>query len=368
MQALCFYVLASFKRDSSFSTEAGLKYFISGSFISGLFLFGASLIYGGLGTLNFNNISLFFSFTLINGFTPLNFLVIFGLLLITITFLFKIAAAPFHFWSPDVYEGSPLSSTIVFSVLPKIVLFNFLIKWICVLSVIFYDVKVVLYFIGIFSVFFGTFFAIKQTRVKRLIIYSSIAQIGFLVSALSTNTLNGFSSVYFFLVIYTITSVLVWTHIVFFCCLKKNTKKFEKNISPLFLSNLSNFFRTNRLWAFSLLIIFFSIAGIPPLSGFLSKIFILLGLVESKELLVSLFLILISAVSVFYYIRIIKIVFFESKNFIRSNNSFQTVFHTEAIEDYSIVSFCLFLLIFLFFYPNFLLLLSQNIVLGSYWF
>ena len=141
MQALCFYILASFRRNSSFSTEAGLKYFISGSFISGIFLFGASLIYGGLGTLNFNHISLLLSFSLNEELIYLKGFVLIGIFLVIITLLFKIAAAPFHFWSPDVYEGAPLSSTIIFSIIPKLIIFSFFIKWICVISDIFYDIK-----------------------------------------------------------------------------------------------------------------------------------------------------------------------------------------------------------------------------------
>merc|ERR1712146_674147 len=171
MQALCFYILASFRRDSAFSTEAGLKYFISGAFISGIFLFGASLIYGSLGTLNFNHINLLLTFPLNDEFSHLRIIVLIGILLVTITLLFKVAAAPFHFWSPDVYEGSPLSSTIVFSIVPKIIIFSFFIKWTLVISTMFDDIKNVFVLVGVISVFFGTFFALKQKRIKRLIIF-----------------------------------------------------------------------------------------------------------------------------------------------------------------------------------------------------
>lgn len=370
MQALCFYILASFRRNSAFSTEAGLKYFISGSFISGLFLFGASLIYGGLGTLNFNNLSLLLSFPIENDFIYIKYLVVIGVLLVTITLLFKIAAAPFHSWSPDVYEGSPLSSTIIFSILPKIVIFSFFIKWVCILSNTFYDLKYLLNIVGIFSVFVGTFFAMKQKRVKRLVIYSSIAQIGFLVAALSSNSLDGFSAIFFFLIIYIITAILTWSHVTLFYDFQKKVNTFNKVVlSSLFLSNLSNFFKMNSLWAFSFMVIFFSVAGIPPLSGFLSKILILFSLIESNELFVSIFLVLISAVSVFYYLRVVKIIFFESKDVKPLNESFQTIFNGIFFDvDYAIISGCLFSLLFFFFYPTTLLLICQNMILGSYWF
>jgi NADH-quinone oxidoreductase subunit N len=128
MQALAFYVLASYKRNSSFSTEAGLKYFISGSFISGIFLLGCSLIYGAVGTLNFNDLSLLLSFKLNGSLENLNYILTLGVLLIVFTLLFKISAAPFHFWSPDVYDGSPLATTIVFSIFPKLVIFTLFVR------------------------------------------------------------------------------------------------------------------------------------------------------------------------------------------------------------------------------------------------
>ena len=190
MQALCFYVLASFRRNSAFSTEAGLKYFISGSFISCIFLFGCSLIYGALGTLNFNSLNLLLSFPLSDDLIYIKYMVMVGSLFIFITLLFKIAAAPFHFWSPDVYEGAPLSSTVIFSIIPKLVIFNFFIKCIGAFSQIFYEFQTFFLVIGLLSIFVGTFFALSQKRIKRLVIYSSIAQVGFLVAALATNTME----------------------------------------------------------------------------------------------------------------------------------------------------------------------------------
>ena len=135
------------------------------------------------------------------------------------------------------------------------------------------------------------------------------------------------------------------------------------------MSTLSNLFSTNSLWAFSFLCIFFSIAGIPPFSGFLAKIFILFSLIESNQLIGAVFLIMISAISVFYYIRVVKVIFFESKNIKSNNYQFQTIFNTGLFNfDYFIIASCLFLLIFFFFYPTILLLICQNIVLNSFWF
>jgi NADH:ubiquinone oxidoreductase subunit 2 (subunit N) len=135
------------------------------------------------------------------------------------------------------------------------------------------------------------------------------------------------------------------------------------------LSSLSNFFRVNSLWAFSFIFIFFSVAGIPPFSGFLSKVFVLYGLIGSEEIIGSLFLIMISAISVFYYIRVVKVMFFESKDIQVKNDQFQTVFKDGFFElDCLIISICLFSLVYLFFYPTTLLLVCQYIVLNSFWF
>jgi proton-translocating NADH-quinone oxidoreductase chain N len=368
MQALCFYILACFKRDSAFSTEAGLKYFVLGSFISGIFLFGCSIIYGVLGTLNFNSLNLLLIFSLKESFNELYMFLFIGILLITISLLFKLAVVPFHFWAPDVYEGAPLASTIIFSVLPKFALFSFFIRWFSIISDNFSLLNELLFCLGILSVTIGAFFALRQKRLKRLFIYSSIAQGGFLICALSLNTLNSIASIYFFLTIYILTSILLWSHVSLFHSFQTKINAFNNSFNKsLFLVNLSNLFKINSVWAFSFVLIFFSIAGVPPLSGFLSKIFILFGILETENIAGGLLLILISAFSVFYYLRIIKVFFFESKDLISKKNlSFQIIFNDYYFNvDVLIIAFLLFLLLFLFFYPAYLLLISHYIVLGS---
>lgn len=367
MQTLCFYILATFKRNSAFSTEAGLKYFTSGSFISGFFLFGASLLYGCLGTLNIHNINLLLSFPFDILDQQLKTIILTGIIFITVTLLFKIGCAPFHFWSPDVYEGSPLSAAVIFSIIPKLAIFCFFVRLICCLDVLFLDIQQILLFFGLFSTFLGTFFALSQTRLKRLVIYSSIAQIGFLVVALSLNSLQGFCSMYFFLFIYLITSVLVWGHITVFYNFQSKIYSFYSKISTsIYISSLSNFFRLNSLWSFSFIIILFSIAGIPPLTGFLAKMIILFELINSNFLISSIILILISSISVFYYIRLIKLIFFEPKKSLKNIEQFQIVFFDSSLDFlYLIFVICLSLLIITFFFPTGLLLLCQFIILTS---
>ena len=137
--------------------------------------------------------------------------------------------------------------------------FSFFIKWVSVISILFVDIKDFLVFVGIISVFTGTFFALRQKRMKRLIIFSSIAQVGFLVGALATNSVDGFAAIYFFLIIYILTSILVWNHVALFYNFQKEIKNFSRKMAtPLFLSSLSNFFKYNGLWAFSFILMFFS--------------------------------------------------------------------------------------------------------------
>lgn len=383
MQTLCFYVLSTFQRNSAFSTESGLKYFISGSFISGFFLFGASILYGCLGTLNLHDIHLLLSFPINFYDATLNYssssydffdigfnlVVATSILLITVTLLFKIGCAPFHFWSPDVYEGAPLSSTIIFSIIPKIAVLCFFIRFICSTNVFYVDMQEILLFFGLFSTFLGTFFALSQIRLKRLIIYSSVAQIGFVVIALSINSLQGFSAMYFFLFIYLITSILVWGHVTAFYNFQSKIYSFySKPSSSLFVSSLANFFKLNNLWSFSFVIMLFSIAGIPPLSGFLGKILILSELINISYWKSSILLILISSISVFYYIRLIKLAFFEPKksDFNAEQSQSQIVSYNSSLDFlYLTLVVCLFLLITIFFLPTGPFLLCQYIVLAS---
>jgi NADH-quinone oxidoreductase subunit N len=366
MQSLCFYILASFKRNSSFSTEAGLKYFISGAFISGFFLFGCSILYGLYGTLNFYNLNLLLAFPIYSFGEQFSNFSIFAIICITSTLLFKIACAPFHFWSPDVYEGSPLSSTIIFSIVPKIPLIYFFIKWIGTLNELFESLSIILLFCGILSSIIGTFYALSQNRLKKLIIYSSIAQVGFIVSGLALNSLGAFTSVFYFLIIYIITSLLIWSFFSLFYQFQFNMNIFTKQQStPLYLSTLSNFFKRNILWSIGLVIVFFSIGGIPPLVGFLAKVSILLVLICSDEIFVSTILLIVSSISVYYYIRIIKVIFFEPKDNDKNYENVQIIFNNFNHKViYFYITIFLYLLIALFIYPEVEYLFFQYLILS----
>jgi NADH-quinone oxidoreductase subunit N len=364
MQALCFYILASFNRTSVFSAEAGLKYFISGSFISGFYLMGASLIYGCLGTLELNNLNILLLFPFKQNIENINVFLITGILLIIFTLLFKIACAPFHFWSPDVYDGAPLSSTIIFSILPKISIFYFFIKFLIVINFFSYYTNNMLLVFGVLSTIIGTFFALRQTRVKKLIIYSSIAQTGFLVTLLSINSVESIASLYFFLIIYLITSLLIWGNLVVFNEANILISNFEvKPIKSIYITNFKNMSQINSIWCVLILLVFFSIGGIPPFVGFVSKMLVILNLINNKEIIVSVILITVSAISVYYYIRLIKISYFESNKSIKTL-PMQVIFSTkENLIIYSLFSLVLFFLLFWFFFPSVVLLFCEYLAI-----
>ncbi len=380
MQALCFYVLAAINRNSTFSVEAGLKYFISGSFISGCYLLGCSFIYGTLGTTNLHDIFLLTAAPISNADLVPAPLFYIGVMLVTFTFLFKVACAPFHFWAPDVYDGAPIGSTLIFSVLPKFPVFFFFIKWISSLNSHFVDIYYLLLISGVFSTVVGTFFAFNQTRLKRLVIYSSIAQTGFLVAGLSLNTLFSITSVYFFLLVYLITSILIWGFLIIFYSSNSKIASFQRKENSFYLTSLTNFHKINSFWAFSIVVILFSIAGIPPFGGFLTKMLILDALVSSDKIVLSsaIVLIIISAISVYYYIRLIKIIFFEPNetdfNASKSRgqnkiNGFKVLFYNNDLDNmYFIFTILLVLLILFFFSPSLPLLVCEYIAIHTFGF
>ena len=215
LQSLSFYVLAAFKKNSTFSVEAGLKYFILGAFSSGLFLFGSSLIYGITGTVNLEDFKdLFFwvfSKDINIGIENLNLLQ-FALIFILISLFFKLALAPFHLWSPDIYEGSPTSSTFFFAVVPKLSIFILLLR-ICYYSFFtFIDSwRYLIVIIGILSIIVGSFVGLEQRKFKSLLAYSSIGHMGYLLICFSTGSIEGIQILFSYLIVYMSSGLCVWS-------------------------------------------------------------------------------------------------------------------------------------------------------------
>jgi NADH-quinone oxidoreductase subunit N len=352
LQTLCFYILAIFNRKSAFSTEAGVKYFLLSSFISAFLLLGLSTFYAFLGTLSLYDI---YSFLII-GFLDSEIILVLSCasILIIVVLLFKLACAPFHFWAADVYEAAPISSTIVFSIVPKIGLTIFLLKWIfCIRSIFLIENIVEIFlFLGVFSCLVGTIFSLYQKRVKGLIIFSSISQIGFIVATSALCSYTSYTYLLIFFIIYLITSFLIWTHTIFFYNFQQQISTFYTDTPrTLSIAAFSGFWSKNIIWSWSMLIIFFSIGGIPPFTGFLGKALVVLALIKTGHLVYSSLFMIISSVSVFYYIRILKTLFFE-KHIQKKNNdeSFQIVFNNKNFQQLYFIStlFLIFLFILLY--------------------
>jgi len=366
VQALAFYILSCLKKDSIFSTEAGLKYFIYGSIFSGIYLFGSSLIYLILGTLSLIDIKLLLLIPL-NLSGPLKFLLVTGYTAILVTFFFKLAIYPFHFLTPDIYEGAPLASSIIFLIIPKLSLFNFLLQFISIFNNNLYFYNYIFFIFCLGSALFGTSFAIQQTKLKKLFIYSSIVQTCFLIPALSAESFELLINAYFFLIIYLISSILIWSLFTFFLVSKTIHASFVTlKAQPFFISDLFDLFTKNTALAAIFSVAIFSLMGLPPLIGFFSKSFILFGLLELKLISLSIFLILIIIGSTFYYLRLLKIIFFENKkynfkwlaNYIVCNSNF-------VIIDAFLMSFLAMLIIISFFLPSLFILFSNIIALDS---
>lgn len=348
IQALGFYILAAFDRTSIFSSEAGLKYFISSSLVSGIFLFGVILIYASLGTLNIFNLE----FLILNFFEDSNnfsfFAIVLGFILIINTLLFKLVIAPFQFWFPQIYSGSPLSSTIFFTTIPKIVLINLFIKFWSIIFKTFYFFNTIYFFIGIYSVFWGIFKMLKQKHLKKFYIYSSISNMGLLFCILINNTLESINSIYFFIFIYLITSFLLWFSLLI---LNINLNKLLNYNYPILITHFTNLKIQNKLFAFSICFIFFSLAAIPPFCGFLSKTYIYIIFIKSFKYEIAIFLIYIGVFGIYYYIKFLKIVFFEVNNLqIKQNQTFFALSYFNI--DSTLYSLSLFLLFFISFKVN----------------
>tara|TARA_B100001250_G_scaffold398997_1_gene407890 strand:+ start:1152 stop:2567 length:1416 start_codon:yes stop_codon:yes gene_type:complete len=295
LQSLSLYVLASFNRNNLLSTESGLKYFVLSALSSGLLLYGCSLIYGFAETTNFNEI--------LNNSEKTQYGFTFGIVFILVGLAFKISAVPFHMWAPDVYEGSPTSVTIFFAILPKIAALTVLIRF---LYVPFANVsdqwQMIIVFISIASMVFGAVAAIGQKNLKRLIAYSSIGHMGYALAGLSAGTNQGIQSSITYMSIYLVMNLA------FFSCLfmlRRNDEYYEK------IEDLSGLSRNHPVLSFSLLIILFSLAGIPPLAGFFAKFYIFMAVIEKSMYFLAVIGLLSTVIAAYYYLRIIKIIYFD---------------------------------------------------------
>jgi|TARA_B110000902_G_scaffold233589_1_gene277491 NADH-quinone oxidoreductase subunit N len=330
LQSLALYILASFDRDNLKSNESGIKYFVLSALSSGLLLYGCSLLYGFTGSTNFEEINLRMEIE--------NTGAIFAMVFILVGLAFKVSAVPFHMWTPDVYQGSPSSVTSFFAVVPKVAGIAILIRFVQIPFEQLVDQwKNIMVFMALASMILGAVAAIGQTNLKRLIAYSSIGHVGYALAGISTGTATGYNSTIAYISIYVIMNLGVFGCIFL---MKKDGKYCED------IKDLAGISKQNPLLAISFLIIMFSLAGIPPLAGFFAKFYVFMSVIESGMYTLAIIGLLSTVISAFYYLRIIKIIYFDE-----IKNSFDTIKNIGITT--TILLSCTILVLF-FLYPSFL--------------
>ena len=295
LQSLSLYILASIDRDNLRSTESGIKYFVLSALSSGLLLYGCSLLYGFTGSTNFELIE--------SQLNRENTGAIFAMVFILVGLAFKISAVPFHMWTPDVYEGAPTSITSYFAVVPKVAGLALLIKFMNVpFSNILLEWQTIIIFLSIASMILGAVAAMIQKNFKRLLAYSSIGHIGYALAGVATGAITGYQSAIVYISIYVVMNIGA------FSCLYllKKDSQYKENIN-----DLSGISKKHPLLAISLLIILFSLAGVPPLGGFFAKFYVFVAVLEKEMYALAIIGLLTTVMSAFYYLKIIKTIYFD---------------------------------------------------------
>jgi len=295
LMSLGLYVVAAFDRDDVQSTEAGLKYFVLGALSSGMLLYGASLIYGFTGTVNFAGIAQ----EAANGGIGL----IIGLVLLFAGLCFKVSAVPFHMWTPDVYQGAPTPITAFFASAPKVAAIAAFVRVsLSAFPAIITQWQQIIVFVAIASMALGSFAAIGQRNFKRLMAYSSIGHMGFALIGLAAATSEGIQGVLIYMAIYVPMTLGTFACII---SMRRNQKPLES------ITDLSGLARTNPAQAFVLAMLLFSLAGVPPMAGFFAKFYVFLAAVKAGMFTLAVLGVLASVVGCYYYLLIVKIMYFD---------------------------------------------------------
>jgi NADH-quinone oxidoreductase subunit N len=350
LQSLCLYVLATFKRNSQYSTEAGLKYFILGALSSGILVFGCSLIYGLTGSTNFEYLNDLLIDTGLKS-DEISIGLSVGIIFIAVGLLFKIAAAPFHMWAPDVYEGAPTIVTAFFAIVPKISVLGLFIE---LFLETFYGLinewQQIIIFSAMSSMIIGAIGAIDQKKIKRLLAYSAIGHMGYILISLASASIEGIQALILYIIIYMIMSINIFSLIL--SLYKKNDNK-----RIIYITELTGLAKENPLLAITLAITVLSMAGIPPLAGFASKLYVFFSAIASSMYLLAIIGVLTSVIAAVYYIRLIKIMYFESN--IEFNNYKIMDFNKSLILAITFIFLLLFMM-----NPSYLLIFSHKLALN----
>ena len=299
LQSLALYVIAAFKRDDVKSSEAGLKYFVLGALSSGMLLYGASMVYGVTGSTGYGGIAAAMK---AEGMTA-NIGLIVGLVFVIVGLAFKISAVPFHMWTPDVYEGSPTPVTTFFAGAPKVAAMALLIRFTQgALPDAGTQWQQIIIFLSIASMVLGAFGAIGQNNIKRLMAYSAIGHVGFALVGLSSNNVEGTAGVLMYLAIYVAMTLGTFAGIL-------SMRRGDKTVEDI--SDLAGLAKTDLRFASILAVMMFSLAGIPPLAGFWSKWYVFLPAIKAGLYPLAVIGVVASVIGSFYYLRIVKIMFFD---------------------------------------------------------
>jgi NADH-quinone oxidoreductase subunit N len=296
LMSLSLYVVAAFERENARSTEAGLKYFVLGALSSGMLLYGASLIYGFTGTVNFAGIAK----ATVHG---AGLGLIFGLVFLFVGFCFKISAVPFHMWTPDVYEGAPTPVTAFFAAAPKVAAIAIFVRaTVVAFPGITHEWQQIVVFVSIASMALGSFAAIGQRNIKRLMAYSSIGHMGYALVGLAAGTAEGVQGVLVYMSIYVAMTLGTFAVIL---AMRRDGRMVES------IGDLAGLSRTHPTMAFLLAMLLFSLAGIPPLAGFFAKFYVFLAAIKAGLYLLAVIGVLTSVVGAYYYLAIVKIMYFD---------------------------------------------------------
>ena len=301
--SLSLYALIGFNKKSPLSSEAAIKYYVLGAMSSGILLFGISIIYGFTGSILYSDIAS--KMLLINTDSVEYIAVIFGIIFITASLCFKFGAAPFHMWVPDIYQGSLISTTVLLSTLPKVAVFVVFLKlYFIPFLVIKFIWSDILIFVGMLSIIIGSLYALTQENIKRLLAYSAISNIGFIILSIGLVTINGLQASLYYTVVYSLTALAsfgVITHIT------TNSHGIEN------IKDMAGLSKTHPYFAILILITMLSSAGIPPLIGFHAKLIVIKSLIDSSLIILSMIVVLMTVISAYYYLRIIKTVYFDDR-------------------------------------------------------
>lgn len=301
LQSLSLYVIAAIRRDTLRSSEAGLKYFVLGALSSGILLYGMTLVYGFAGTTNFEALAQLF----VADSDPLIGVIV-GLVFIAAGLAFKVSAVPFHMWTPDVYEGAPTPVTAFFAVAPKIAAMALFVRvMVEPFGALVLEWQQVIWFISLASMILGSFAAIVQTNIKRLMAYSSIGHMGFVLVGLAAGNEQGVTGILVYLTIYLFMNIGTFGCIL---AMRRAGRMVED------IDELSGLSKTNPMMAGALAIFMFSMAGIPPLGGFFAKLFVFRAAIDAELYVLAVVGLLTSVVGAFYYLRIIKVMYFDEAN------------------------------------------------------